>query len=245
MIDEVFSMYPENIFSQLRFDGKKTLGIYLCAGFTKKSSYGIDNAVALAGTDSYERFLALDVSYWGDLRMNIIHELSHLLDTKIDYTGESTGEFNFVEVWNENNPKDFYYMNDYNKSSPFAKFTYYDGNREDCYFIDTYSLSKATEDRARLFENLMRYEGKDFFASEHMRTKLHTYFDYIRKCYDTSDWPEETIWEKKLRLLDLYYSGDETVTLQDIYPEYYNGDTVYSYSNEIGYINAYSYVGVG
>ena len=242
VIDEVFSMYPEDIFDQLKFGGIKTIGIYLCNGFTKKASYGIDNAVALAGNDGYERFLALDISYWGDLRSNIIHEISHWLDKKIEYYGAVTGEFDFDEVWNSNNPEGFYYMDDYNKTSPFSKYAYsYAGKAENCYFTDTYSLSKATEDRARLFEYLMRYNGIEYFKSEHLRTKLHTYCDYLRNCFDTTNWPEETIWEYKLTMLDRLYSGDQSVTLNDIYPEYFDGDEKYSLTDEnFGYLDAYS-----
>jgi hypothetical protein len=74
-----------------------------------------------------------------------------------------------------------------------------------------------------------------------MRTKLHTYFDYLRKSFDTSTWPEETIWEYKLKMLDRYYSGDQNVTLEDIYPEYFNGEEQYSLTDDgFGFLSAYS-----
>ena len=241
-LDEIFSIYPADVFEQMKYDGLRTIGIYLCNGFTKKASYGIENAVALAGFDGYERFLALDISYWGDMRANIIHEISHWLDKKIEYYGTSTGEYDFSEVWNANNPEDFYYMDDYNKTSPFSRYVcYYTTNVDNYYFLDTYSLSKATEDRARLFEYLMRYNGNEYFQSEHMRAKLHTYFDYLRKSFDTTNWPEETIWEYKLKMLDRYYSGDQNVTLEDIYPEYFNGEEQYSLTDDgFGFLSAYS-----
>ena len=133
-------------------------------------------------------------------------------------------------------------MDDYNKTSPFSRYVcYYTTKVDNYYFIDTYSLSKATEDMARLFEYLMRYSGDEYFQSEHMRAKLHTYFDYLRKSFDTSNWPEETIWEYKLKMLDRYYSGDQNVTLEDIYPEYFNGEEQYSLTDDgFGFLSAYS-----
>jgi len=244
MLDEVFSIYPQDLFEQIKYGGIKTIGVYLCSGFTKRDSYGIEDAVALAGTDRYERFLALDIDYWGDLRRNIIHELSHWIDNRINQVADLTGEFDFEEEWSKLNPEDFYYMNDYNKYSPFDKYTYMSAG-EDAYFIDTYSLTKATEDRARMFEYLMRYdEGVEYnyFESAHLREKMHLYFDYIRKSFDTTNWPEETVWEHKLKLLDRMYSGDTEITYSDIYPEIENGDKEYSlgkgeYEYLMGYCN--------
>ena len=241
MLDEVFSIYPEDIFEQLKFDKIKTIGIYLCGGFTKKASYGIDNAIALTGIDGYELFLAFDISYMGDIRKNIFHEMSHCIDKKIESYGEATGEFDFTVEWDKNNPEDFYYMEDYNKVSPFSNYICsYSTKLENHYFIDTYALTKATEDRARLFEYLMRYDGFEYLESEHLRTKLHTYFDYLRISFNTENWPEETLWEYKLRLLDRYYTEDQNVSLENIYPEYYNGDIEYQFTDSgYGFLSAY------
>ena len=227
IVDEVFSMYPRDIFDTLKYSDVKTFGLYLCDGFLKKESYGISDAVALADTEKYERYIALDVSYYGDMRANIVHELSHCIDNRIIREGFVTEDYDFEEEWLKLNPKDYYYMYDYNEISPFSRYTYAYAV-ENAYFIDNYSLTKPTEDRARLFENLMRRSyGFDYFESDALREKLHFYFDYVRECFATEDWPEETVWEKKLRLLDAMYEGDESITYDLIYPEAYDGDEYY------------------
>ena len=244
LYDEIFSLYPENLFEQIKYKNIKTLGVYSCAGFVKDASYGIDNAAALAGNDDYEKFLCMDVTGFGDLRKNIIHELSHWIDDRVIKYGRETGEFDFEALWDDLNPDDYYYMNDYNKESPFIKYTYADN----MYFIDSYSMTKATEDRARIFENLMRYNYKwnvEYFKSGHLRDKARLYFEYIRKAFDTTGWPEETIWEKKLRLLDEYYSGESNITLEEIYPEMEENDPVYSvigddYGSNFSYYKDYT-----
>ena len=250
MFDEVVSgCYPAGILEQIKYEDIKTLGLYLCAGFNKKESYGIDTAVALAGEDSYERFMSLDITCWGDLRKNIIHEFSHWIDSRINKISDKTDEFDFEKDWMDMNPEDFYYMDDYNKASPFGRYTC-SAAKEDAYFIDTYSLTKATEDRARMFENLMRYsqgDGIEYFESDAIRAKMHLYFDYIRKCFDTTGWPEETEWERKLRLLDEMYSGNEDITFETIYPEAFSEEEDYSLDVDPGYISAYvdTSIGVG
>ena len=240
IVDEVLSIYPEGFFEQIKYGNIRTIGLYLCDGFTKKASYGIDNAIALAGTDGYERFLVLDISYPSDLRRNIIHEISHWTDNRINQQAGKSDE-TFEDAWSKLNPEDFYYMNDYNKTSPFYRYTY-SSAKEKAYFVDTYSMSKATEDRARLFEYLMRYDkeyGSKYMESEAMRRKLHLYFESIRNCFDTTGWPDETVWEHKLNLLDRMYDGDESLSYETIYPEMTGDEKTYVSSDDRWYLDAY------
>ena len=242
IVDEVLSLYPEGFFEQIKYGNIRTIGLYLCNGFTKKASYGIDNAIALAGTDGYERFLVLDISYPSDLRRNIIHEISHWIDNRINQQDDLYTEESFENLWSELNPSDFYYMNDYNKASPFYRYTYGSAKAK-AYFVDSYSMSKATEDRARLFEYLMRYDkeyGSKYMESEAMRKKLHMYFENIRKCFDTTGWPDETIWEHKLNQLDRLYDGDESLSYEIIYPEMNGDEKTYLSSDDRWFLDAYS-----
>ena len=75
------------------------------------------------------------------------------------------------------------------------------GNNENTYFIDSYSQTYPTEDRARLFEYLMyndTEEYSDYLALPHLQDKLKFFFEAIRKGFDSSTWPEKTVWEEKL-----------------------------------------------
>lgn len=239
-IDEVFSLYPEGFFDQFKIDGVKTLGVYLCSGFIKTDSTTADNAIALAAYMDYERLLALDVTY-GGLDMTLVHELSHWIDHRI----ESEASFNrrvsdFDEKWLELNPAKFNYDYDYNGSTPYYRYLYSSDDIENSWFTDSYAQTWPTEDRSRLFENLMYYQFTDYFKSEHMRDKLKFYFSYIRKCFDTTGWPEETSWEQKLREVEEYYTGSSDITLEEIYPkafeepeyEYYDPEEYYWYNPE-------------
>ena len=38
----------------------------------------------------------------------------------------------------------------------------------------------------------------DYLQIPHLQDKLDFYFKTIRKCFDTTNWPEQTIWEEKL-----------------------------------------------
>lgn len=221
-IDKALSTYPEGFFEQFKTGYIKTLGIYLCDGFIKQAEYQIDDAIALAGVQGYERYLFLDVNWANSIEQNIYHEVSHWIDHMINDQA-TFGRFeDFENEWMALNPRRFNYEMDYNTVSPFSRYTIYSAkDKADAYFTDDYALTYPTEDRARIFEHLMVYSTDEFMASPHLREKAHFYFDYIRQAFDTTDWPAETEWEKKLRQLDEFYSGEGTITLKEIYPEYF------------------------
>ena len=223
LIDEVLSVYPEGFLEQFKTDGIKTLGIYLGSSIEKRLDYQIDNAIAFATVTDYERDLALDIDWYSDIKSNIFHEISHWIDHLIESKEKMGMAENYEEQWLELNPSKAHYEYDYNSLTPFSKYTY--GQAYDnAYFIDDYSLTYPTEDRARIFEKIMCYDGTGYFSSEYLRSKARFFFEFIRKTLDTENWPEETEWEKKLRLLDEFYSGTSDLTLVDIYPEYFKSD---------------------
>ena len=41
-------------------------------------------------------------------------------------------------------------------------------------------------------------EAPKLYMSVHLQEKCSFLFDLIRRVFDTSDWPEETFWEKRL-----------------------------------------------
>jgi hypothetical protein len=69
---------------------------------------------------------------------------------------------------------------------------------ESGYFITEYALTYPTEDRATLMEAAMSLYTWDFEPGSGTRQKLQYYADCIRDCFDTSGWPERTLWEQVL-----------------------------------------------
>jgi hypothetical protein len=68
----------------------------------------------------------------------------------------------------------------------------------DAYFVDGYAMTFPTEDRARLFENVMRDDQwVDWESCPRLREKLNYYAQCIRACFDTTGW-EDVPWEQYL-----------------------------------------------
>lgn len=225
-IDKVLNLYPEGFFEQLKYGDIKTLGIYLCGGFTKTNDYSIDDAIALATYFDYERALALDLNYSYELERTLVHEISHWIDKRIIAAENFSERDSFDEAWCALNPSDFSYMDSYVSGRYKWKYVFDEKDLSNAYFVDGYSQTYPTEDRARVFEHLMfpnepypeeyeededddgwnNYYGTEYMKSQHLRDKAAMYFAAIREVFDDSTWPEETSWEMKLRELDITYT---------------------------------------
>ena len=203
VIDEVLSIYPEGFFEQFKYGGIKTLSIYLCGGFVKRADVAntISDAIALACVFGYERALALDLNWSWCLKRTIVHELSHWIDGRINSGGELGGYADYENDWLEVNPDDYTYKYSYESGRTIWKYIYSAyGDNSNTYFIDEYSQTYPTEDRARLFEYLMYNDDDyyDYIAVPNLQNKLKFYFEAIRKGFDTTGWPEKTVWEEEL-----------------------------------------------
>lgn len=248
VIDSTFELYPKDLFEQIRFGGIRTLGVYLCSGFTNITDAGISNAIALASTLDYERALAIDVNYMYDLPGTIVHELSHWIDNRINLEADFGRFTDFEETWCTLNPDDFYYKYSYVSGKNFYNYVFDENTPESSYFIDTYGQTWPTEDRARLFEYLMfNTSDTQYMSSPVMREKLHYYFSMIREVFDDSDWPEQTSWEARLAECDAgnypepYSYYDEKYESDENASEGYYDDFAANNSPFTGYYDSYEY----
>ncbi|MBQ9930197.1 MAG: hypothetical protein IJO72_05410 [Oscillospiraceae bacterium] len=137
-----------------------------------------------AGGDAY---IALTVGE--DMDSWFLHELGHLLDTRILSTTDA------YSGWNSLNPWDFKYDNDYEKNQDRTDTRYLEGDRR--YFVDLYSMSFAVEDRSRIFEYACMPGNEAVFASQPMQKKLKTLCQGMRKAFDLEG--ESYIWEQYLK----------------------------------------------
>ena len=69
------------------------------------------------------------------------------------------------------------------------------------YFVDSYSLTFAKEDRARIMEYIMssgyEYDAEQLMRCPAIRAKLRFMADAMRKGFDTSGW-DSPRWERFL-----------------------------------------------
>ena len=78
-------------------------------------------------------------------------------------------------------------------------WTYYSGGNEGVYFVDSYSRTFASEDRARIMEFFMTRDddAQELIKSPAIKKKLQHMSSAVRSVFDTSGW-ESVRWERLL-----------------------------------------------
>lgn len=200
--------YPTDFFEQMLPDYLNENAIYLADDLIY---IGDDLRGSAAGgfrTDhNGQQLLVLDCVGTGlTIEATLHHELSHVIDDFVLRTCAEEGLSYFTEEgWLAlNPPQDIYgdlYSYTYSKYGT-TEFLYANAHLlgedvSNSYFVDGYSTTYPTEDRARIWENVMCDESAlDFSAAPHLEAKLNYYIAAIHEAFDTSLWPEELYWEQ-------------------------------------------------
>lgn len=192
LLEGVLSKYPEGFFEQLRYNAIEQVQISLMRDLIPSGGYqGSYNGFAYSSNDEYQ--VVVDIYSISDT--TYFHEFSHIIDARLDWDAGFRDDALFSEDhWKSLSPESFSYTYSYDSDWPDIY-----GNGLESYFIDGYSCTFPTEDRARIMETAMGEWGQWNFSSyEPLRAKLAYYCDCIRDCFDTTGWPEITSWETYL-----------------------------------------------
>lgn len=106
------------------------------------------------------------------------HEIAHIIDGILTRAGVLS-----EEEWMEFCPGGF----SYGQSGAYPD-----------YFTDAYAMTDIREDRARTFEDAVRYGPGIYDGRPALWLKLEYFSRAIRGYFDTTGWPEKTIWELAL-----------------------------------------------
>lgn len=197
VLDEELALYPDGMLAQLDDDYGSRLKIYLAGKIVAADETALTTSVGIQNTVEDNTFMVLDILSIYDYEKTIHHELFHAIECHLN----NEGYYFDYDAWMALNPDDFDYDYDYVENESNSDWTYVAGDSEfGGYFIDVYSKSFPHEDRARIMEYAVMEPQLQtgYFESEPLRDKLQYICDKIRDGFDTTDWPEQTIWEQCL-----------------------------------------------
>ena len=203
-LGKALALCPEGFFAALT-EGTGGLVFALTGGI--RAEGGMPRPAGFTSDRDGGVLIVLDVSK-GLSTNTVFHELCHAIDRRIAASEREKSESRFEESWLALCPRGFSYYYSYTDVSgaPYSDSASPAFTAEEAggvYFINRYSKTYPTEDRAVLFETLMRAVPEaPYMRSPHIIMKLDYYFAAIRFYLDPEgEWTEPTFWEERLYAL--------------------------------------------
>lgn len=205
-LERTLSAYPEG-FIERTASLSGGLVIELCGAISGDPGRLPEEAEALTADCGF-RLIALDVSSPVS-RFTVMHELCHVIDAALSEAAKEDPSHWDEAAWAALCPEGFSYYMAYadGEGVPLSVSGSPEHTAEaapsSAYFINRYCKTYPTEDRAVLFETLIRASSEaEYFRSPALRSKLDYYFGAIRYYLaPEGGWSATPFWEEKLESL--------------------------------------------
>ena len=199
-VRKTLAKYPEGFFAELIEKGAHdSLNIVLCKKLVPTRPGELSSA------DGY--FVELDGQYIlltasGDIENTLSHEVMHAAETAMHlYSHDEFSE------WGSYNPEGFEYANSYVDESgreygydTLGEYTPYDPKSvldpDNVAFFDYYSKTFAKEDRARVFEMLMKDELSPYFERGSLASKAAYLIERLDAFFESAKKDENAYWKR-------------------------------------------------
>lgn len=193
--------------TQEMYEGnRRGLDIYLGGAIEDKS--GVQQS--LGGfcflSDSDRISVVVDTTYPDEsVYTTLAHEFSHAFEFKIQEVIDKQGS-NYFEAWNQLLPSSIQepYFNTYEEQSNGWDYAPY-GTKKEIWFVDPYSRTYPTEDRARMFQYMFTpRKGKinENINYRNLKYKARFYSLMMRSCFESCKNAETLVWEQYIGELD-------------------------------------------
>lgn len=211
ILHSTLGRFPKGIFGEMLDGSLVGFNFYLCGKLTGTASGSLDSALAITFTDydSMTKRIACDIGGYYMLDQTIAHELMHVMDDALQNAENKTG-VPYFSLWPGLLPKNvnyYYYYVDQNGFEPSdTSYTVTgEANEDNIYFIDAYSKTFPTEDRARIFEYLFKTENGTLSPSirgSHLIEKCRALCIILRKVFPSVAAEDSVFWESGLGSID-------------------------------------------
>lgn len=203
-LESLLSLYPENFFRQLPLQREKEFDIVLATNLLSAGDDGIPVASGFVTAEGSRHVMVLDMIDCYDWDFIFNHELFHMINERLEIKNVFYDNTVYSsEKWDALNPEGFAYDDTY---ADYVNDSFEDVDMR--YFMRTYSITFATEDRADIFGYAMEkyLSGNEWTAwdtkSEDEITYVYAKLKYLCQCirdgFDTTGWPEILPWETLL-----------------------------------------------
>ena len=189
-LEKLLEAFPQGFFATA-VEGFENGAITICLVRDLSGSYAsgkLDSVDAIQFWDGDHAYISLAMGE--SMEENFYHNLFHVLEARV--LSDTIAYYR----WDELNPRGFQYDNDYiaNESRDGSAYL----EEKSRAFIDTYSMSFETEDRATIMAYACMEGQENYFISYTMQKKLRTLCQGIREAYGLEDSTQVFLWEQYL-----------------------------------------------
>lgn len=198
---KVIRSYPEGMIREAWEDaGFSGIRCYLCSSLYGVSGDGLSSAGAVTSDGGSHIIVAFNADN-ATLDTDIPHEFSHVFDRRIAKATEETG-IEWLKAFEKITPHP--YAESYPNYESLTRWTkdQSGASPSNVWYIDSYSRTFSTEDRARIMEALFDPEGnglEEIGEYEHIIYKAKAYCVILRACFNSLK-DADPVWEKWLDL---------------------------------------------
>lgn len=202
ILEGILSIYPADFISQLIYGENQGIRVYLSGAITSDEEGSLSEAGAFVTDLNSYKVMVLDVNQTFDWSYSVNHEISHMIDKRLELLSIYVSDTLFSETeWDTYNPDGFCYLYTYDGYEDSDLYQQYPE-----YFVGSYGVTFPTEDRAMLFgasmSNHLDGVGYEYILNDPENIALQNKFSYYCQCirdgFDTTGWPEVTPWEQIL-----------------------------------------------
>jgi len=183
-VKETLAKYPEGFFTALKSQVSENILLYL----SDPIKDGIINANGYYNyIDETLSYICINGTSLDRLERDIYHEIWHAIDRAIVLNSNC----NLYYDWNTYLPKGFVYdesFEKYNAGSNTDLTLASENNADNVWFVDNYTKTTISEDRARLAEALFSY-GPDFYSAyPHLQDKTNQMLKELKLIFPGFSW---------------------------------------------------------
>ena len=194
-VEDALSQYPEGFFRQLCYGSIESVRIELVDALTAKEDAQNKPDAATGFAQNMGSYHLIVLDGYEVRKPTVFHELSHVIDKRLAWDSLIREDALFSEeAWLALQPEGFEFGYTYSDYTGTAQLSYVESGD----FVSDYSMTYPTEDRSTLMEVAMLGQNWAFEPGSGRRAKMQYYADCIRDCFDTTGWPEITVWEQVL-----------------------------------------------
>lgn len=200
--------YPTGIFQEMVVEPVRHIDLYFCGRLFPDAENSISSAYGFTSQMGDRRIVVMSLEDLDTLPQNLAHEFTHVMEDRI-YACAQERDLDYLTYWEALSPPDAYYYSYFDEkgeevSDAGSTAEPVPEDLDEIWFLDAYSKTYPSEDRARILEYLFAGEGSRYayaFQGEPIRRKAQYLCAVIRACFPSAETAQDLPWERMISVL--------------------------------------------